>query len=216
MFTIDTIVVGTTTYTSWDAAAEAIGTSLRRSIERATRYAHESLNLTLRKVVDDLITRNGVPWPLSGDMFGTSKDSLASRSGDGIRSIRDSLRVKLDTSTWEVAGEISTANLTIHELGGTLRPTQGRYLAIPLRAAVDSKGLPLKSNPRDWDNTFVHKAKSGSLFIFRKDRGTLVPLYLLKSSVYVPPRLRMKETIDDNLPYFLTRVIDAYDREFAQ
>ena len=53
-------------------------------------------------------------------------------------------------------------------------------------AALDSTGQPLQSSPRDWPNTFVAQSKAGNLLIFQRRGTSIVPLYVLKTSVYHP------------------------------
>lgn len=102
----------------------------------------------------------------------------------------------------------------IHEFGGVIRPVKGRYLTVPLRAAMTPSGVPRMPNARAWPDTFVYNDRYGHLFIAqdpnrqarlvaaaegyaRLPRGTkkkLILLYMLVDQVTIPPRLRMRET----------------------
>jgi hypothetical protein len=104
----------------------------------------------------------------------------------------------------------------IQEFGGTITPKKAKFLAIPLPAALNANGTPIKSSPRDWPNTFCAKSKAGNLLIFQRRGTQIVPLYVLKSSVYIPPRLGLKKTLDAGIPYFVERAMDQMVRNLQQ
>ena len=85
--------------------------------------------------------------------------------------------------------------LRTQEYGATIRPKTAKYLTVPLKAALDTRGVPLRQRARDWENTFVKKGKSGNLIIFQKRGRTIVPLYVLLKRVRIPPRLGMRTTL---------------------
>ena len=87
--------------------------------------------------------------------------------------------------------------------------------AAALPAALNSHGTPRTKGPRDWQNTFVAKSKAGNLIIFQKRGSQIMPLYVLKTSVTIKPRLGMKKTLDAGLPYFVDRAMDAMVRDIA-
>jgi len=88
-----------------------------------------------------------------------------------------------------------------HEEGGTVRSKRpGGYLTIPIsteyggralepRGSVKSKYLDLRSVP----NMFVQRSKKGNLILFEKVGTGIVPMFVLKKSVDIPPRLRFFE-----------------------
>ena len=89
----------------------------------------------------------------------------------------------------------------ILETGGTIKAKRGKYLAIPLPAALTKAGAPRKgkTSPRDWPNTFVNRSKKGNLIIFQKkgkrardQRPT--PLYVLKKQVKIPDFMYLTRT----------------------
>ncbi len=144
--------------------------------------------------------------------------SVTSSPGQDTHSPKDiygkaqATAVRLET----VEGQISTGNMTIHETGGTVRPRRSRYLTIPLPAAMDSRGVPLRRRARDWDNTFVARSRRGNLLIFRRDGLGLTPLYLLKPSVRIKPRLGLEDAVVENgLSYFERRAFEEISRELA-
>jgi hypothetical protein len=186
--------------------SQALMTEITADIDLATGRVSEVLLATLNQIYAHLEQVHGSQWPLSGNEYGTDLGRLARRSGQGLASIRNSITIRDDSWGYSriIEGSISTAALTVHETGATITARNAQYLTIPLRAALDSSGLPLRQRARDWDKTFVKRSKAGNLLIFRRDGKNLVPLYVLKNSVYVPPRLQMRETVE------------LYAREFGE
>lgn len=100
----------------------------------------------------------------------------------------------------------------IQEKGGVVRPVNSKYLAIPIGGAVTPAGVA-KGSPRDFKDTIVARSKAGNLIIFQKlgktksgkqrtrrfvragsdtaERSSVIPLFLLKKEVTIPPRLGM-------------------------
>jgi hypothetical protein len=80
-------------------------------------------------------------------------------------------------------------------LGAEIRPTHGRYLAIPLNAAKTGNGVArfsaadVKASPSSfgYKSTFVRVGSHGPIIFGVKDGG-IVPLFVLKSSVTLPSR----------------------------
>lgn len=181
------------------------------AVERAGPVLSRELRSFLNSVADALIKRHGTAWP-----GGTTERSLSTRSGAALRSIRQSVRVtgtRLDDIEGEIGGSFY---LRAHEYGAVIRARRVQYLTIPLRAALDSRGVPLRRRARDWDNTFVRRTKRGNLVIFRRQGKDLVPLYLLKKEVRIPPRLKMGETLDAGMTYFVDRATEAMFRALME
>ena len=98
--------------------------------------------------------------------------SLSKRSGNLVNAILGSVTVN-GTTFDDIPGSVGAPGIPyarIQELGGTISAKNGKFLCIPLPAALDSNGLPLKSSPRDWPNTFCAKSKAGNLLIFQQRR----------------------------------------------
>jgi hypothetical protein len=174
----------------WDGAASQLSKSMREF---------------LTQVVQAIATRDGGAWP-----GGTSATSLSKRSGDLIAAIAGS--VKVNGSTFAtIEGEIGAPGIPyarIQETGGTISAKNGKFLCIPLPSALDGSGRPLQSSPRNWPNTFCARSKAGNLLIFQKRGTQIIPLYVLKTSVTLPPRLNMRTTIEAGVPYFVNRAMD--------
>jgi hypothetical protein len=115
-----------------------------------------------------------------------------------------------------VQGEIGTNGVPygrIHETGGTIRAKNGKYLTIPLPAALNSDGTPKKRSAREWDRTFVRESKAGNLLIFQKRGSGIVPLYVLKKKVRIPARLGLGDTLKTGTSYFVDKAMQAMLRE---
>lgn len=121
--------------------------------------------------------------------------------------------------------EISTGNditmairgnrlLAVHEFGATIFAKRAEYLTIPLDAALKG-GRKVHRTSRGWKNTFVFRSKAGNLIIAQKNGRRLVPLYVLKRSVRIPPRLGLRQSIADQVPATMTRILNAMDKELA-
>ncbi len=144
---------------------------------------------------------------------GDRTGKLARRSGRSMNTLRPNMSGSID----DIRGEIVVPfPLSVHEDGALIRK-KGKLLAIPLKAALDSRGRPLKRGPRAWRNTFVARSKRGNLLIFlKKGRGEIVPLYVLKEKVRIPRRLGLGVTMDKAAPIYVERVFDRALKELRE
>ncbi len=182
------------------AFSDALGKDFN---DTAPKTLSAELRSFLDTVAEALAERHGEPWP------STTAVSLSTRSGDAVQSIIDSVRVEGSTFA-DIVGYIGGAfPLTVHEFGATINASKAKFLTIPLPAALDSRGVPLKKSARQWSHTFVARSKKGNLLIFQKVGTQIIPLYVLRSSVTIPPRLGMSDTIQTGIPYFVERAVDA-------
>lgn len=200
---------GGKTYGSPDGALQAVIRGLtvyeQQVIPRAMKRAMQRY---LKYVADTIIKRNNKPWP-----GGTTDSSLSSRSGKAIRSIAQSLKVEGTGS--EVLGYIGGIYyLQAHEDGAVIRARRSKYLTIPLPAALDQRGVPLKRSAREWSNTFVIKSKNNNLLIVQRTVTGIVPLYVLKKQVRIPKRLGMGEALNRFLPTLGGYLQDELKGEF--
>jgi hypothetical protein len=199
------ISVGGKVFDNLEAGVDHLVTELERDTDNAVLAVGVEMQRALQLVAKSIAEKHANPW--NGSVVNTSR-YLQARSGGGIRSILQSVRMT-DNTPKLVGAQISTGALTVHETGATVTAKRAKYLTIPLPAALDSVGLPLRARARDWDNTFVARSKKGTLLIFRKDGKEITPLYLLKRSVYIPPRLAMGQEVDDGLPYFERKAFET-------
>lgn len=190
-------------FTDASAGLQAFMAAINKDFaEEAPKILSKELRNFLDTVALALSRRHGVAWKA-----GTTPTTLSVRSGDAIKSIVESVRVE-GTTFADMKGYIGGAfPLATHEFGATI-VSKGKLLTIPLDAALDSRGIPLKAKAGDWDKTFVAKSKKGNLIIFRKVGAQIVPLYVLKSKVVIPARLGMGDTLKTGLPYFVERAMD--------
>lgn len=153
------------------------------------------MRVFLEGVTEALAQRHGNPYP-----GGTGPKSLSSRSGKLVESIRDSVFVKGDSLS-NIVGEIGGIFYArVHEYGATIVPKRAKYLTIPLPAALNANGTPIKQSAKDWANTFIITSKKGNLLIVKRDGRKITPLYVLKTSVKIPARLNLRTTFDAGLP----------------
>ncbi|WP_266032610.1 hypothetical protein [Brucella intermedia] len=180
---------------------------LKKSWDGSAKVLSQELRDFLDSVVEALVQRHSGSWP-----GGTSSNTLSKRSGKMLQSIVDSAHVE-GTTFSTIRGSIGGSKVAaVQEFGATIKPRKAKYLTIPLPAALNSDGTPKKRSAREWDNTFVAKSRAGNLIIFQKRGTQIVPLYVLKTSVTIPPRLGMRKTLDAGLPYFVEKSMDAIVR----
>lgn len=112
----------------------------------------------------------------------------------------------------------------IHESGGTITG-KGKLLAIPLAAARTSAGVsrypsPLRQTlPASFPNgTFVRRSRAGNLILFGKNPDrSITPLFALKQSVTIPPRLGAKETWEKEVvPTIPKTVVTEIEKRFGE
>ena len=186
---------------------------VERDWDGSARALNHELRSFLNQVVEAIVSRNSSAWP-----GGTTATSLSKRSGDLVAAIEGS--VKVTGTTFEtVQGSIGAPGIVyarIHETGGIIRAKNVKFLTIPLKAALNANGTPIMESARDWPNTFCAKSRAGNLIIFQKRGAQIVPLYVLKSSVKIPPRLNMRTSLDAGLPYFVDKAMDAIVRSVME
>lgn len=177
---------------------------LKSGWDGSAKILSNELRVYLNAVADALAQRHSGAWPA-----GTGEKTLSKRSGALTASILSS--VKITGSTFgDLEGHIGgNFYARVHEFGAVIKPKKAKYLTIPLPAAMDSRGIPLKKSARDWENTFVAKSKKGNLIIFQKQGTVIVPLYVLRTQVTIPARLGMQKTLVAGLPYFVDQTMDA-------
>lgn len=197
----------------YDAAMglKAVADHVGRSLDKAPELISREMKEFLEGVAEALARRHGKAWP-----GGTTATTMSKRSGWMIQSIKDSVKVK-GTTISTIEGEISVPyERKIHENGGVLKPKTAKYLTIPLPAALDSKGIPLKKSAKEWQNTFVIRSKKGNLLIVQRKGIQIIPLYVLKTSVYIPPRLGLGKTLQAGNSYLVDKIADAILRSIME
>ena len=178
-----------------------------------TPIARREMVDILDTVVDAMRQRHSTRWSWGRRMpEGDRGGKLQKRSGASL----NALRPKIKSGNEEVTGTIMVPfPLSVHETGATIR-ARGKLLAIPLQAALDSRGVPRKRGPRAWKNTFVARSKKGNLLIFQKKAGKIIPLYVLKDRVKIPRRLGLGLTLEKAAPVYIERVFDKAVRQLVK
>lgn len=193
---------------------EAVAREFDVAQQRLGPILRDELQKYLDAVKRSLIQRHSKPFSNPKNVPVTGESDLLRRSGKGLKSIH--FRTRGGSSIESVVGELSIDfPLSFHETGGTITAS-GKYLTVPLPAALDSRGIPLRASARDWDNTFVRRSQRGNLLIFRRTATGIVPLYLLKRSVSIPPRLKAQETLNAGEDFFVDTAIDRMAKEILK
>lgn len=200
-------------YKQAEAGLRALGKSIESSPQRLSKALRDHLHLFLTEVARAMAERHGSPYP-----GGTSARTLSVRSGFARQEILNSVAVTGDqlATIQGVIGGGKAFYLKTHEYGATITPKKSKYLTIPLPAALNANGTPKKKSARDWNNTFVATSKAGNLIIFQRVGSKIVPLYVLKKSVTIKPRLGMREALQGGIPYFVDKAVDAMLKEIVQ
>ncbi len=178
--------------------------------------ALKEIRVFLDAVTEALAQRHSGAWPGGTSPAGQVPGTLSSRSGGLVRRLRnDTVRITGDLDS-EIRGRLRLSSIMgVHEFGATIRPKKAQFLTIPLPAALNDDGTPKLPKARDWPDTFVARSRKGNLIIFQKIRGSqeIVPLYVLKKEVVIPPRLGAGITIDAAVPAFVDSLIEKLFKE---
>lgn len=133
---------------------------------------------------------------LTGEVLKYRSGALR-RSADG--------EAKVISNGWQIelrAGEgpDKVKYARIHEMGGTITPKRGRFLAIPLPPVLNARGIA-KSKPRDQALTFVpiHGGAAGLLVkpSGRGKRRAFVAHWFLAPRVTIPARPYLKPSMHE-------------------
>ena len=196
--------IGGTTFSDVREGLKSVPDRLKSGLDNSAPKIAKEFRDGLNRVFRELEARHSKAWA-----WGEQSDNLSKRSGKGLASIKKSIAVR-GGSLDSVIGSISTGTMGIHETGGTITPKRSRYLAIPLQAALSSKGIPLRKRPRDCNGGFVFRSKAGNLIIGRRKVGEgIEPLYVLKKSVTIKSRLGLSSALEKEYPQMEQRIAAA-------
>jgi hypothetical protein len=138
----------------------------------------------------------------SGPLLGTRTAHL--KRNTGMRVVTSASGFGVVIGTGEHIGEAEVKYASIQEHGGTIKPKNKKFLAIPLPG---TKGVPA-----NFPDAFVIKSKAGNLLIvqrkWRKVSGgenskltnNLTPLFVLKKEVTIKATHLLTKPINDRLP----------------
>jgi hypothetical protein len=199
------------TYQDAAEGLRRVARSLGRRVDVMAPALRAELDRYLEEVTSRLAERHGSPWP-----GGTSANSLSVRSGTLVDALQRGGRVS-GTRLRDMVGRIVIPHpYPIHEFGGTIAANRAAFLTIPLPAALDQRGVPIKRSAKDWDNTFVQTSRNGNLLIFQRRGREIVPLYVLKPEVRVRARLGARATLQEEMPGFVERAAAAMAEALAR
>lgn len=203
-------------YKNAQRGLEIMGATLEKNVKDFNPVIKKELRDLLDTVIAAMQQRHSTPWSPGQKLpKGDRTGKLAKRSGKLMRSLRGTVKGSGDNSYGELTG---SGLLEVHEEGRTIRPKRKKYLAVPLPAALTTRGTPKKRKPRDWKNTFVAKSRKGNLLIFQRMRGKgkIRPLYWLTTEVRIPARLGAVLTAETALPVFEDRLFEKLVRELLK
>lgn len=168
---------------------------------RVWQAADAEMRLLLKRVGDRMRAKHGSQYPAPGA-------GLSQRSGKGLAG--------LASPDFATDARGLTATLTMprylkyQEVGGTLRPHSAKYLTVPLPAALNGDGTPKRYSARQWANTFVVKGSGGGWTICTKQGRRIVPLYALRRSINLTPRLGLRAAFRAESKAFLKRLAKRF------
>ena len=174
-----------------------------------------------RRYLDQVIARarqrHSTQWsPGSRLPSGDTRGRLHVRSGFAMASLTSNVRV---FSAGDVRASITGAPyLAAHEFGARIRSRRADgFLTIPLPAAMNAKGIPLRRSLSDWQDTFLRPTKDGGYLVLQKRRGGKpVPIYILKRSVRIRRRLGLRKDLERTGPAFAQRLIEELAKSIAR
>lgn len=203
--------IGNRTSTRIRASFEEILRPFERGLRGSVPELTRDLEDTLRHLTKILKKRHGNAWSFTSS---TRRRYLRSRTGRGLKEVINSMQVMQGDRISRLAIRVQLSGyMALQETGGTMTPQSSQFLTIPLPAAMDGSGVPLRERAGDWDRTFVNRGPSGKLLIWRRDGDQVVPLYVLEEEVTVKPRLGLGDLIEqEGLPYFERRAFATLSR----
>lgn len=149
----------------------------------------------------------------------SSRRGAAGLKGSFTGRVMGSTLNDLEAQMFSTAGVVAS----VHEFGtkgagGTLdpiRPKRAQFLTVPLPAALTKSGRPKQGleTVGDWIESkgafFFDNGTNILVVIDEGDHGDIIPLFVLKKVVNIPPRLKMRETFESMLPKFSDSLDEA-------
>jgi len=145
---------------------------------------------------------------------------LYSRTGHLARSLKfnvsgetvGTLEASLYTSYYVDGTEVPYA--PVQEFGATIRAKNkyarvpgGPYLNIPLPPNKTPAGVMRMSAKMVFEaGGTILKSKKGNWIVGLRQLGTFTPMFVLKKEVTIPPRLGMRDAVEDQIPSLLSQL----------
>ena len=193
-----------------EAGLRAFYATLNADWEARPRRCRARWKAFLDQVVEAIAQRNSGGWP-----GGTTATSLSKRSGALVNAILGSVTVN-GTTFEDIARLDRRARHSVRAHPGDRRHHQRQERQVPLHPAA---GGARRQRPADQVEParlaehVLRQVQGRQPLIFQKRGTTIMPLYVLKTSVTIPPRLNMRTTLEAGMPYFVDRAMDAMVRE---
>ena len=187
-----------------------------KGIEAISPAIQDTLKEYVLAVSQEMRRRHSNTWtPGARLSAGEAKGRMNLRSGNMIQKLLGG--VKFERGRGGAAATFSGPSwLSVHEYGAVITPKRAKYLTIPLPAAMDSRGVPFKKSLSEWENTKMVPTKRGNGYLVYQERGNrIIPLYVLVTSVKIPPRLGMGYTIRSMRQPMIEKVFNKVIRGFS-
>lgn len=146
------------------------------------------------RVGNAMRARHGLAWP-----GGTGPASLSRRSGRGLSALTGG---RVHRQGNGIAAVFTLPKYLAHQEFGVVSTAKGKFLTIPMPAALNPDGTPKKRSARQWQGTFLAKGKKGQWIICTKRGRQTVPLYVLKPTVRITARLGLRKVMKKELNFF--------------
>lgn len=154
---------------------------------------------TVQQRISSLFEDSWLEWQVEIDkqiQLALRGKSLQTRSGM-LRRLLTWASLQREGENYKVVLESGTPYARIQDLGGKVKAKPGRALAIPLDAVKTRAGL-VKKPPLEWKNTFIQKG-----LIFQKKGEKIIPLFVLRKQVEIPPSKWFRNSVEKSEPILL-------------
>jgi len=148
---------------------------------------------------------------ISGNYLKVRSGHLRSSIGSLVSEGEGTLRINVGSGIRQ--GErVKYANIL--ETGGTIVPTKGRFLTIPLNAAKTNAGVgrftaaEVRAGATQYTSSFINK---GIIFGIIGKKGKPIPLFILKTSVSIPAKYWMSKTVVDSTQETVDTILKTID-----
>lgn len=161
---------------------------------KVSDLAARGLEEFLDRIGNTMRRKHGRAWP-----GGTGAATLSKRSGRGLAALT---RGKVERQAKSIAAVLTLPRYLAHQEFGVVSTAKGKFLTVPLPAALNADGTPKKRSARGWQNTFVVQGKRGHWVICTKRGRRVIALYLLKPTIRIRPRLGLRRAMRTEMKVF--------------
>lgn len=185
-------------------AVKLISSNIKKVRKSVQKFTQKELVAQIKKGLRDPITK------VQSDLIQATDQNLNRRTGTLARSWVRPQVVGKTIKELSVIFINEAVYADIQEHGGKIEAKRAQFLAIPLEAAKTPAGVPRFSSPlRESTAPPMFFAKG---ILFAKEGNTIVPMFALKKSVEIPPRLGAAEVIDKGI----SKMVKAAEKAAGQ